>query len=292
MSTLSSGTASRKSCRFYRQAESAAQSILSAFESGNLPKALAPVFVRRKDGVPCRAWSWSNQLIAALAGTSDARGYRQWQAVGRQVKKGSKSFPILCPCIGKRTEKDGETGQEKDVQFIYGFTSAPVFRLEDTEGDPLPPPDPEVMAWLESLPVVEVARSWGLSVDAYNGANASYYGYYKHGQGIALGVKDLSTWSHEMVHAADDRNLTITRAPGQQPDNEVVAELGGAILLEILGYETESDRGGCWEYVQRYASKTKRDTLAVCQSLLKRTCDCVALIVDTAEELAGEEVSA
>ena len=269
--------------KYYRKAETAATRILDAFKSGGLPKAIAPVFVHRKDNVPCRAWSWSNQLLAAIYGQGDARGYKQWQAVGRNVKKGEKSFAILCPCIRKVEDDKG-----KEKSFLYGFTSAPVFGIHQTEGDDLPPPDPEVMAWLDSLPVVEVARSWGLNVDAFNGANASYLGYYKHGQGIALGVKNLSTWSHELVHAADDRNHTITRAPGQQPDNEVVAELGGAILLETLGYESESDRGGCWDYVQSYASKRKGDTLAVCQSLLKRTCDCVALILDTAETLARD----
>ena len=238
------------------------------------------MFVNRKDNVPCRAWSWSNQLLAAIYGQGDARGFRQWAEVGRHAKKGERSFPILVPCIRKTENEEG-----KEKAFLYGFTSAPVFGIHQTEGEPLPPPDPKVMAWLDSLPVVEVAQSWGLTVDAFNGQNASYLGYYRHGQAIALGVKNLSTWSHELIHAADDRNKTITRAPGQQPDNEVVAELGGAILLEVLGYESESDRGGCWDYVQQYASKQKKDTLAVCQSLLKRTCNCVALILDEAESL-------
>ena len=121
MSTLPHGDSPRKT-RFYRQAESAAAQILEAFQSGNLPKALAPVFVRRRDNVPCRAWSWSNQLLVALAGHSDARGYRQWQEVDRHVKKGEKSFHILVPCVGKRTEKDPGTGEEVERTFIYRFT--------------------------------------------------------------------------------------------------------------------------------------------------------------------------
>jgi len=128
--------------RFYRKAESAATSILEAFRSGNLPQALAPVFIRRQDNVPCREWSWSNQLLCAPPGTADARGYRQWKEVGRHVKKGAKAFPILVPMIGKRAGKDAETGEETEDTFLYGFTSAPVFRLEDTQGEPLPPPDP------------------------------------------------------------------------------------------------------------------------------------------------------
>ena len=74
MSTVALPAGGRKT-RFYRQAKSAAARILEAFQTGNVPKALVPIFVRRKDDVPCRSWSWSNQLLTALAGHSDARGY-------------------------------------------------------------------------------------------------------------------------------------------------------------------------------------------------------------------------
>ena len=54
--------------KFYGKAEAAARTIVEAFQSGDLPKALAPIFVKRRDNVPCRQWSWSNQLLTALAG--------------------------------------------------------------------------------------------------------------------------------------------------------------------------------------------------------------------------------
>jgi len=277
--------------KFYRKAESAAKSILEAFRSGNLPQALAPVFIRRRDDVPCRAWSWSNQLLCALTGTADARGYRQWQEVGRHVKKGAKAFPILVPMIGKRAGKDAETGEEDERGFLYGFTSAPVFALEDTEGEPLPPPDPAVAEWLESLPLRAVAESWGLSVDAYNGRTGSALGKYRGGQGIALGVENLATWAHELCHAADDR-LGNLKERGQHWRSETVAELGGAIFLEILGHERDADRGGCWQYVKAYADDAGIEPVAACQRVLKRTCDAVALILDTAEELRHAAVGA
>jgi antirestriction factor ArdC-like protein len=283
-----SGKPSRTRCS--DKAKAAAGRILDAFRSDNLPQALAPIFINRRDNVPCRSWSWSNQLLTALSGHSDARSYRDWQKVGRQVKKGEKSFHILEPCPRTFTKRDPDTGEERKVTIIKGFKAGPRFGVEQTEGDPLPSPDPKITSWLENLPLVDVAKKWGLTIDAFNGKNASYLGYYRHGQSIALGVENLATWSHELIHAADDRAGTITKLPGQQIDNEVVAELGGAVLLELLGHETESDRGGCWEYIQRYASKRNRDTLAVCQSLLKRTCECVALVLGAAEELAGEEV--
>ena len=83
--------------------------------------------------------------------------------MGRQVKKGEKAAHILVPMVKKGAETDRESGEEKERSFLYGSTSAPVFGLHQTEGDPLPPPDPAVMAWIENLPLVEVARSWGLA---------------------------------------------------------------------------------------------------------------------------------
>ena len=108
--------------------------------------------------------------------------------------------------------------------------------------------------------------------------------------GGALGVENLSTWAHELVHAADDR-LGQLKERGQHWRSETVAELGGAVLLEVLGYETDSDRGGCWEYVTAYATDAGIEPVTACQRVLKRMCEAVALILDTAETLAVEEVA-
>jgi N-terminal domain of anti-restriction factor ArdC len=149
--------------KFYGKAEQAANAVLRAFQNpGSLPAALAPIFIRRRDNVPCRQWSWANQLIVALAGHSDARGFRQWQDVGRHVKKGERSVSILVP-LTKRVERDNaETGQTDTFTALYGFKSAGVFGLSQTDGEPLPAADPDTERWIESLPLVDVARDWVL----------------------------------------------------------------------------------------------------------------------------------
>jgi len=265
------------------KAEEAANDILRAFETPNaLPKPLAEIFINRDDGSPCRRWSWRNQLIVAIRGHAEARGFRQWERVCRRVKKGEKSFRILSPLMKK--ELDEEKKEERTI--IYGFTGTPVFGSAQTEGDPLTTRADETARWLESLPLRDVADAWGLSVEAYNGAGASYLGQYRHGSAIALGVKNLSTWCHELVHAADDRNGTLK---SRKLSREVVAALGGAVLLTILGHEHDADLGGCWEYVNRVAADG--DVLSVCGRLLNRTCNAVALILDTASDLkAGSEI--
>ena len=277
--------------QFYGQSERAATAIVDTFKSGKLPAALAPIFIRRADSVPCRAWSWSNQLLTALAGTSDARGFRQWLDAGRAVRKGAKAFQILGPVTRKLAETDPDTGETRERLAVVGFKSIPVFRLEDTEVvDPdkwaaATRADTEAGRFIDALPVVSVAREWGLSVETFNGADGRELGWYSGSRtAIALGVRNLSTWAHELCHAADDRNVKGLRG-GQQLDQEVVAELGGAVLLTCLGFDQDADVGGAWHYIESYCSRAKLAPITVCEKLLRRVCEAVALILDTAAAL-------
>jgi len=260
-----------------------AAQILAAFEAGTVPAACAQIFIRHKNNAECPAarWSWRNQLTAALAGHFDARGFRQWQQAGRAVKKGERAFYILGPCLVKDKEADPADG---DAFRLVGFTAIPVFGYCQTEGEPLPGREEET-AFIDALPLIEVARAWNLTVATFNAEGGSRLGYYRSGTAIALGVENLSTWSHELVHAADDRRGALVRSAGQVLSNEVVAEFGGAILLEALGYIVESDRGGAYQYIQGYAKQAERDVLSVCTELLDRACAAVALILATAEQL-------
>jgi hypothetical protein len=273
---------------FYGQAEAAAQKILRAFEDTNtLPKPLAQLFIRRKHHPHCRGWSWGNQLLVVLLGYSDARGFRQWQAVGRNVKQGQRAFYILGPITKKWREKD--TGEERIV--VLGFKGLPVFGLEQTEGRPLPNDDPDLESWLESLPLVKVAKRWELSVGTFDGAGSGFLGCYRRGEAIEVGVTNLSTWCHELVHAADDRNGSLKEL-GQHWCSETVAELGAAVLLEILCFSRDADLGGCFRYIQTYAQKEKISVTEACMKVLDRTCAAVGLILDTAEQMRMENATA
>ncbi|MFH1110706.1 MAG: ArdC family protein [Planctomycetota bacterium] len=95
MSTYHSESAESTAARNKSRVESCTRAIVERFERGDLPTALAPVFIRRKADVPCRKWSWRNQLLTALAGFDDARTYLQWKEAGRHVKAGEHAFYIL-----------------------------------------------------------------------------------------------------------------------------------------------------------------------------------------------------
>lgn len=70
---------------------------------------------------------------------------------------------------------------------------------------------------------------------------------------------------------------------GQHWRSETVAELGGAVLLKILGHHEAADLGGCWGYITAYANAAGVHPFTACQRVLKRTCNAVALILDTAD---------
>jgi antirestriction protein ArdC len=273
------------------KAQQVAEEILTAFEKGTVPGALAITFLTRNPNSPCARWSWRNRLLVALQGHADARGFRQWQEVGRHVRAGESALYILGPVQVKKN-RDADPAQGTDDEpgtRLVGFRCIPVFGYEQTEGEPVPELE-RATAYLDTLPLLEVAHHWQLLVKAV--APGDRLGYYRHGTEIGLAVENLATWTHELVHAADDRRGTLTRRSGQQLDNEVVAELGGAILLECLGYTVESDRGGAYRYIASYCQKHSRDLLSVCTELLERTCAAVELILETAEALVAREAAA
>ena len=97
-----------KKGKFTGKSEQVADLMLKNFEDGDIPKALAQVFVKRTDDTPSANWSWRNRLIMALSGTFDARGYKMWKEVGRCVEAGSHAIYILAPMFGKKKNDAGE----------------------------------------------------------------------------------------------------------------------------------------------------------------------------------------
>ena len=142
-----------------QRVENATRAIVERFERGDLPAALAPIFITRSADIPCRRWSWSNQILTAIEGYDDARTFRDWQKVGRCVRKGEKGFYILCPITRTATRKDETTGEDVKRTWCAGFKPGARFGYEQTDGEPLPEREAE-REFLDALPMVEVARSW------------------------------------------------------------------------------------------------------------------------------------
>lgn len=90
------------------------------------------------------SYSFSNAMLIALQcpDATMVAGYRKWQDLGRQVRKGEKSIAILAPMVKK--EEDEETGEK--VRKVIGFRAARVFDVKQTDGEEIPePPQPQIL---------------------------------------------------------------------------------------------------------------------------------------------------
>jgi len=92
--------------------------IVQRFKEGDIPEEIAysifPIL-----NIPASRWSLLNRTLIFISKTSDARGFRQWEKVGRYVKKGSKSFVILAPRLLKKLLED----EEVTPHILAGFLS-------------------------------------------------------------------------------------------------------------------------------------------------------------------------
>lgn len=260
--------------------------ILQMFESGDLPTAVARTMIRPKPGTerPCDKWSLGNRLLMLAAGTDDARGFKQWQAIGRRVKKGAKAFYIFAPVTKTRTVTvtDEETGEERkeERRVVIGFRDVPVFRLEDTEGDPIPEPD---YAPPELPPLYDVARQFGVEEVRYEPGSDGTYGYFtwRGNKKIVLHTYDLKTWFHELGHAVHATFRPLQG--GQVAEQEIVAEVFAATLCELYGVQVYHKHS--WDYVRSYAGEEPRQALKAIFRVLADVEECLMRVFKAAERV-------
>ena len=239
------------------RADATLAEILSMFESGNLPEAIAQTrLVRMRNDRPMCEWSLGNQLLVFVHGTEDARGFRQWEAVGRRVKRGARAFYILGPCKVKKTERDERTGEEAERMIVVGFRAIPVFRLDDTEGEPVEYPD---YSPPELPPLWEVAERLAVPVRHLPNGGAERGSYSLTRGEIVLATHDVDTFFHELAHAAHATFEPLRG--GQNPRQEIIAETAAAVLCRLYGYD--GFLAEARDYVGFYAGQDKPERAAM-----------------------------
>jgi antirestriction protein ArdC len=257
--------------------EAATKKLLAMWESGDLPEAIAHTLIQPKGDRPCDKWSLGNRILMLVNDTLDARGFKQWEEAGRKIKRGAKAFYILGPVTKKITIEDSETGEKVTKPLVVAFKPIPVFRLEDTEGEPVTMPDyePPVLP-----PLMNVARAWGIPV-RYVPHSGRFYGMYVPAKNeIVLCTHDEITFFHELAHAAHHRIRPLKS--GQDPFQEIVAETCAAVLCLMYGFEGYVVDAR--DYVAHYAgAKPGNVTKAVMQALsdIEKV---ITLILETATE--------
>lgn len=262
-----------------RKVKEVLRGILDRFKAGDIPEAIALASYPRIE-VPSNRWSWLNRMLMFLSVTMDARGFVQWKEVNRFIKKGSRAIYILVPWTGKAT--DQETGELRLI--LKGFIPGAVFRVEDTEGEPLQ----YQQLKLPDLPLVERAREWGITVKAVPG-NYRYDGCYSpERKEIALAARDEFVFFHELAHASHERIMGVLRL-GEDPFQEIVAELAATALCKLVGKAPDTSLGNSYRYIEDYALKAKTDPISACLKVLEETEKVINLILKGGEPCPIEE---
>lgn len=219
-------------------------------------------------------------IMAQRPEATQVAGYKAWQALGRQVRKGEKGLCIFVPHRvrvresleeGQSKRPDGE-GENETTQLISGFGLGRVFDIAQTDGEPLPePPAPEELA--ES---VDVAREVNLRLSRWlidEGVTVESKQIHGHAKGYwqparnAIVIRSdrvtdeetgettplsdpfspgkTKTLAHEAAHYLADHRGAIDRR-----DAETVAEGAAFVVLARYGIDTGAYS---FPYVARWA---------------------------------------
>ena len=265
----------------------AVKNLMEMFKNQKFPEQVAFTIIKRRNAdsatKPSDKWSIGNLLIMAFIGkTADARTYKQWQAVNRYVKRGSKAFNIFAPVTHKVKKTDSDNNE--DEYILVGFRAMPVFRYEDTDGEPLQQADytpPELP------PFFDVAEKLGLTVK-WQPFDYQAYGWFSpKNKSITLGSQDAFIYFHELAHAV---NATFEDISKNRSKAEIVADLTAAVLCElqgISGYQQQT-----YEYIQHYCrDKSDSSVIKAILSVLNNVEKIATIIIDTATQpCAGNAV--
>ncbi len=255
--------------------EMVTERIISQLEKGIIPwrKPWTGIRSGAYNRISKKSYSLLNQMLLKHEG--EYATYNQWESLGGHVRKGEKSEIVVFWKIQpiEETKEDG-TKETKQVPILRYFN---VFHISQVEGvEPLTKDD------LKSIEPIEKAESvlhdyWsreGIEVKHIGGDEA----YYSPSRDlIRLPLFDqftdaneyYSTAFHESIHStmkesrcnrAEDRKGKIVAFGSEDySKEELIAEIGSASLMNIIGIETSKTFQNSSAYIQGWLSKLRND---------------------------------
>lgn len=191
------------------------------------------------------AYSACNCMLIAMQcpEATQVAGFRAWQQLGRQVRKGEHAIRIMAPMVVKR--RDDEHGEETD-ETITLFRAVSVFDISQTDGDPLPQPPCAPVTGDSHAPYLakleRFAQSIGYRVE---------YRPLEHSGGFCRALERLicvstnttsangrvRTLIHELSHAVG----VPTYKEHGRADAEVIVETAAVIVCGSIGLDTSGE---------------------------------------------------
>ena len=194
-------------------------------------------------------YSFSNVIliVSQRPDASRVAGYRTWQRLGRQVRKGEHGIRILAPCRVKASQA-GPEDADAPVLRVVGFRCVSVFDVAQTVGEALPeleyrPLDGDAPGDMVAL-LDKVAANAGLRVEHRTPEIAGAHGYLCRSESLIVIDPDQSpamrakVLAHELGHYFDP---TLAEQPGlyaaHRGDCEAVAESVAYVVAARCGLD-------------------------------------------------------
>jgi antirestriction protein ArdC len=227
------------------KAQESIKKVIAKFESGDLSPITQVARIQLDPSAPARNWSLSNRVISFIQSQElDCRGFRQWESVGRSIKKGSKAAYIFRP-ITIKTENE-ESGETKQEYICIGFSAVPVFPASSTNGESeIPGYKPTTLPNL-----VNIAQKFGISVEYVPVLPDRLGDCTPDGKKIRVGTHNPAVFFHELAHAIHAR-IDGELKGSQTEEQETIAEFTAAVLSDFYGYGDTT--GNAWKYISHYA---------------------------------------
>jgi hypothetical protein len=233
-------------------------------------------------------YSFNNQLLIYLQSPEATRvcGYRAWQRLGRQVRKGERGIQILAPCR-KRVETERDEGEVERIEILTGFRVVHVFDISQTEGDELAEVAPrrltgEVPQRLIDALEQRVADE-GFTIRRETMARSSRNGYADFERRLVGLREDLSgaqaakTLIHELAHLLLHRDTNLS----ERAVAEVEAESVAFVVASALGLYT-SDYS--FPYVARWGGGDAELVAATAERVIAAAGDLLASAAQSKSE--------
>lgn len=194
-------------------------------------------------------YSLNNTVLVWIQNPSArfVKGYRAWQAVGRQVRKGETGITILAPIVRRATKAEIAAGADPDKRTAVAFRTATVFDYAQTEAvtdDALvyTPPAPRLdaddpqglIARLEHVALFSLGYRVSYTETGYADGMCQPQLQWITVQQRLSPADRASVLCHELCHAVAHAGDTTT----SRAQKELQAEGAAYVVLHALGLDT------------------------------------------------------
>jgi antirestriction protein ArdC len=175
-------------------------------------------------------------IVSQRPGATQVAGYRAWQKLGRQVRKGEKGITIMAPMLFKPKDANGT-----DEDAFLRFRAVSVFDIAQTDGDALPEPprvsgDPgkhwdQLTRFVEAEGIALRYESLGSTQGQSRGGTIALSVELDNAERFSVLVHELA---HELMHQGPNR-------PDPRPPKsvrELEAESVAFVVCTAVGMKT------------------------------------------------------